>query len=130
MKTRVGTTGLLLHDGKVLILKRGPTAPTFPNTWDSIGGLVSENESVEDCMLREAKEEIGSSVRIRESGKVLDYMDKYGRVIAIPFLLGSDSNKIRLSFEHTEYKWVKPKELKNYRCTPELPKLLKLFKLI
>jgi len=130
MKTRIFTSVILLHKGKILIVKRGPTAPRFPNMWDDIGGHPNENESAEDCMIREAKEECGLDVKIKKAGKVYEYYDDYGRVIAIPFLLESNSSKVKLSFEHSEYRWIEPKDLKNYDCVPDLVEDVKIFGLV
>jgi 8-oxo-dGTP diphosphatase len=129
-KSRAFTSGILVFDGKILILKRGPTAPTYPNMWDTLGGHLVERETAEECIIREAKEECGLDVRIKKAGRVFEYIDEYGRGIAIPYLLESDSNKVKLSFEHTEFKWIEPKEIKNYNCVPDLIEDYKIFGLI
>jgi 8-oxo-dGTP pyrophosphatase MutT (NUDIX family) len=81
-------------------------------------------------MIREAKEECGLDVKIKKAGKVYEYYDDYGRVIAIPFLLESNSSKVKLSFEHSEYRWIEPKDLKNYDCVPDLVEDVKIFGLV
>ena len=130
MKTRVFSSGVLLHDGKILIIKRGPTAPRNPNMWDGSGGHLNENESAEDCMLREAKEECGLDVTIKKTGPVYEFIDEYGRAISIPFLLESFSDRVRLSEEHVDYKWVEPRELGNYNCVRDLLENVKIFGLV
>ena len=128
MSTRIFTSGILTYDGKILILKRGETAPRFPGIWDPPGGhLKDERETAEECMLREVKEECGLDVKIKESGEVYQLFDDYGRAIVIPFLLESDTDKVKLSFEHTEYKWIEPKEIKNYECCPDLINNIRIF---
>jgi 8-oxo-dGTP diphosphatase len=129
-RTRAFTSGILFKDGKILIMKRGSAAPTYPNVWDNLGGHLIERESAEECMIREAKEECGLDVRIKKTGKVYEYVDKYGRSVVIPYLLESDSNKVKLSFEHTEYKWVEPEELKNLECVPDIIEDCKVFGLL
>ena len=121
IKTRIFTSGILLRNKKILIIKRSSIAPRFPNMWDSIGGHLKDgNESAEDCMIREAKEEVGLDLKIKKAGKVYEFYDDYGRAIVIPFLLESDSDKVKLSFEHSEYKWIEPKDLKNYESAPDI----------
>jgi 8-oxo-dGTP diphosphatase len=129
MITSVFTDGFLIKDGKVLIIKRNIDAPTYPGRWDVPGGKLQE-ESAEDCMIREAKEELGIDVKILKSGKVFEIFDEYGRQIGIPFILESDSKEIKLSFEHTEYKWINPKKLRNYRCAPDIIEAAKVLGLI
>jgi 8-oxo-dGTP diphosphatase len=130
IKMRIFTSGILMHKGKILILNRGPNTPRYPNMWDSIGGHLNENENVEDCMIREAKEECGLDVKIRKAGKIYEYYDDYGKAVVIPFLLESNSKRVKLSFEHVECKWIEPKELKNYDCVPDLIEDVKIFRLI
>ena len=122
--TRVFTGGILIHNGKILILKRKSDDPMHPEFWDILGGFFKENESAEDCVTRETKEEIGLDVNIKKVGKVYEVMDDYGRAICIPFLLETKSKKqepkIKISEEHSEYKWIEPKHIKNYECAPDI----------
>lgn len=130
MKTKVYTSGILVRNGKILIIKRNYDAPRFANMWDTVGGHLKSDEFAEECMLREAKEEIGLKVRIKKAGKVLEFNDKYGRSVSIPFLIESDSDKVKLNYEHRDYKWVYPNEIKNYNCVPDIIKIAKLFGLV
>jgi 8-oxo-dGTP diphosphatase len=62
MKTRVFTAGVLVHTGRVLVLKRKPDDDTYPGLWDCLGGHFENGESAEACMTREAREESGLRV--------------------------------------------------------------------
>jgi 8-oxo-dGTP pyrophosphatase MutT (NUDIX family) len=53
---------VVFHDGKVLILRRGRTAPWRPGYWSLPGGLVGPGESASDAAIREAEEEAGIAV--------------------------------------------------------------------
>lgn len=130
LRTRAVAAGVLLKDKKILIMKRGNDAPRYPSTWDFIGGQIHEDESAEDCIVREAKEECGLDVRIKKWSKSFEIIDEYGRVIVIPYLLESDSDEVKLSFEHSEYKWIDPKELKKYECATDIYQDLKMFGLL
>ena len=105
MKTRIFTSGILMRRGRMLILKRKPDDERNPDKWDCVGGHFLAEESAEECILREAKEETGLDVRIKGHGPVFEYLDKYGRAVGIPFLLKADSSRVALS-EHADYKWV------------------------
>jgi 8-oxo-dGTP pyrophosphatase MutT (NUDIX family) len=128
MKTRIFTSGLLVYEGRVLLLKRRPDDERNPNRWDCLGGHFLAEESGEDCMIREAKEESGLDVRIRKSGRVFEFRDSYGRAVGLPYLLGSDSNRVRPT-EHSRYVWVPPKAASRYDCVPEVAILLRRFRL-
>jgi|TARA_B100000959_G_scaffold252673_1_gene282937 isopentenyl-diphosphate delta-isomerase type 1 len=56
------STHLLVFDnsGRVLLQKRSPEKDTFPGRWDSsVSGHVDSGEGYDQCIVREAKEEIG-----------------------------------------------------------------------
>jgi 8-oxo-dGTP pyrophosphatase MutT (NUDIX family) len=130
MKTRVFTTGVVLRHGRVLILKRKPDDDSYPGVWDCVGGHFEKGESAEECMLREAKEETGQRMKIVKLGHLIEYLDAYGRAVAVPFVLRPDPKKEVVPSEHSEFKWIKLGETKDYDIVPDLAKALSLFGLI
>jgi 8-oxo-dGTP diphosphatase len=48
-----------LRDGFILLAKRASHKTWYPNRWDLIGGHVETGESVENALVREAREEVG-----------------------------------------------------------------------
>lgn len=126
MKTRVFTAGVLVHGGRVLILKRKEDDDTYPGLWDLLGGHFEAGESAEACMAREAKEESGLDVELVKSGRVIEYSDRYGRSIEIPFLLSSESEKVVVS-EHSAFRWVPPQTLGRYRRVAGMDEALVAF---
>lgn len=128
LRTVVFTSGILFKDGKILILKRRDD-DTHAGKWDCVGGFFKEFESGEECMLREAKEELGIDVEIVKNGKVFEMLERDRRCIVLPYLLSADSPAIKLT-EYVEYKWVAPDELKKFNCVPDLIEASKLFGLL
>ena len=62
---KVTGTSILFVNGRrevLLFLRDKKSDIPFPNTWDVLGGHVEDNESPEDCILREMKEEIGVDI--------------------------------------------------------------------
>ncbi len=127
MKTRVFTTGVVLRRGRLLILKRKDDDDTYPGVWDCVGGHFEEGESAEECMLREAREEGGQDMKIVRVGPLIEYLDAYGRAVAVPFILRPDPKKEIVPSEHSEFRWVKLSEVKGYDIVPDLAKALSLF---
>jgi 8-oxo-dGTP pyrophosphatase MutT (NUDIX family) len=128
VNTRVFTTGVLMRNGRLLILKRKPDDDAYPGLWDCVGGHFEPKESAEECMIREAKEETGLDVKIVRPGPLIEYLDRYGRAVAVPFLIESKSGKVTLT-EHSEARWIRPSAASRYRIVPDLKKALKLFDL-
>lgn len=58
---RVGTGVIIVRGNKVLLCKRVGSLGT--NTWAFAGGHLDFGESLEDCAVREVKEETGLDVR-------------------------------------------------------------------
>ncbi|MDI6806895.1 MAG: NUDIX hydrolase [Candidatus Aenigmarchaeota archaeon] len=131
MQTRVFTAGIIRYEDKILILKRRDIAEPSPGKWDSIGGSIKEEETAEECILREGKEETGLDIKIIKKGKVFEFKNEHGNWVVIPFLCEANSTKVKVNpREHMEYKWIHPSEIDNYDCVPDLKKDLKILGLI
>ena len=127
MKTRVFTTGVVLKKGRLLVLKRKDDDDTYPGVWDCVGGHFEEGESAEQCILREAREEAGQEMRIVRVGPLIEYLDAYGRAVAVPFVLRPDPMKEVVPSEHSEFKWIRLGDVGRYEIVPDLEKALALF---
>jgi 8-oxo-dGTP pyrophosphatase MutT (NUDIX family) len=57
--TGVVSALLFAEDGRVLFGLRASWKKLWPNQWDSIGGHIEEDETPEETLLREVREEIG-----------------------------------------------------------------------
>jgi 8-oxo-dGTP diphosphatase len=51
--------GVLVKEGHILLGHRSPNRALYPNVWDVFGGHVEANETPEDALIRELKEELG-----------------------------------------------------------------------
>lgn len=127
MKTRVFTTGVVLSRGRLLILKRKEDDDTYPGVWDCVGGHFEKGESAEECMLREAREEAGQTMKIVKVGPLIEFLDAYGRAVAVPFILRPDPLEKIAPSEHSEFRWIKLGEVREYDIVPDLIKALGLF---
>ena len=58
MDSEVCVGGVLLRDNKILLGKRSPDRQFYPGLWDIVGGHRQHNESLEQCLSREPKEEV------------------------------------------------------------------------
>ena len=52
----------LIHCGKVLLVERAPHRKVYPAVWDLPGGHIEGEESPEDALRREAREELGIEI--------------------------------------------------------------------
>lgn len=107
--------GLVLNKvtNKILLLKRSPTDPVDPMSWETIGGKIEKNESLEEALIREIHEESGLSVLVKEPLYALTLV-KGQPAVLIAYLCETLDSKVMLSEEHIDFKWVGPHEFEAY----------------
>ena len=125
-KNRVNIiTVFLEHDNKILILKRSQKVKTMKTKWGGISGYIEQEEPVNRA-LKEIAEETGlknenvTLIRIGEPLEAVESADPKITWVVHPFLFRSNTDQIRIDWEHDEYRWINPKELKNYETVPRL----------
>lgn len=111
----IATKGLIFHNGSFLIVKRSEKCTDTPSTWEVPGGTMEIGETVEECLSREIKEEVGLSVEIIRylySWKIP--RNETHETIGLTFLCETLSNAVELSHEHTSYAWILPSKILDY----------------
>jgi 8-oxo-dGTP pyrophosphatase MutT (NUDIX family) len=125
-------TCLLENKGEILILRRSEEVGTYRELWGGVAGFVEEDEDPYKTAIKEIKEEVGVEendlllVRKEDAIKFTDlYEDKMYDWIVYPFLFHiKEKDKIQLDWEHTEYRWIKPSELKEYDTVPRFKEIV------
>jgi 8-oxo-dGTP diphosphatase len=56
--------GLLLREGRALLVHRSPTKTWYPDVWDLPGGHIEPGESSGQALVRELREELGIEVAL------------------------------------------------------------------
>ena len=129
-------TCLLENNGEILILKRSEKVGTYHELWGGIAGFVEENEEPQETAVKEIKEEVGiekKDLLLVKKEDAIKFTDLYGGKlydwIVYSFLFHiKDRDKIQIDREHTEFRWVKPSELKKYDTVPRFKEIvLKIF---
>jgi mutator protein MutT len=70
----VGVGAVIVSDGKVLLVKRG--REPLAGQWSLPGGAVEVGETLEECLVRELREETGLDVEV---GPVIEVFDRITR---------------------------------------------------
>ncbi|MGE5554437.1 MAG: 8-oxo-dGTP diphosphatase MutT [Betaproteobacteria bacterium] len=110
------TAGVILRDGQVLLARRGPTGDRA-GLWEFPGGKVEAEETAEEALRRELREELAIEVEV---GPLLltvdhDYPDKAIRLLVYACRLVAGEPR---PVECAEVRWVDQMELRNYRLAP------------
>jgi len=106
---------------KFLTIRRSPTAPIRPGIWDLPGGELDFGEQAFDGIIREIKEETGLSVKYLKPCDVESHINRNGDFwTTICYTAETVSDKVVLSFEHDDFKWVTRKEFLKLESSPKL----------
>ncbi|WP_034890853.1 (deoxy)nucleoside triphosphate pyrophosphohydrolase [Gillisia sp. Hel_I_29] len=107
------TCALIVNKNKVLCAQRSEKM-SLPLKWEFPGGKLEKGETLEDCLKREIKEELGLNVKIlqRLPSNTHRYSDK--KIIElIPFRCSLQTSEIDLK-EHSKIEWVTVSQLENF----------------
>ena len=122
------TKAIVKFNNKFLFLRKvKDILPENNGKWECPGGKIDKNEEPEKVVLREVKEETGLKCEIVKELPLLHDIRKGYDSTCHVFLLKSHSDKVRLSLEHSEYKWLKAEEVKNIPLVLFADLLLKYF---
>jgi 8-oxo-dGTP diphosphatase len=117
--------GILVHQGKVFIAKRG-SAGSFSGFWEFPGGKVEEGESDEAAIAREYLEEFGIDVRAQKLLGESSFPHRgEERVLAAWLIDLAPFTKPRL-LEHEEVAWIDASGLASIALVDSDRKLLPL----
>lgn len=118
-------TAFLQRGDRVLLLRRSPRVSTFRGRWAGVSGSIPEGVSPREQALREIREETGlgpEQVLLVREGRPLLVVDEEGRRWEVhPFLFRLVGDPpLRLDWEHTEARWVRPEEIPRFPTVPGL----------
>ena len=132
MKTHFVVTGIVLHNNKVLILKKSSDDYNYPNKWGFCSGFIKEFEAGEDAVLREIKEETGLDANLVKTAEIFEVKDeeKQKTWVVKCFLCSVQHDDVKLCHENQEYKWILPEDMDKYETVPAAKKDLKVLSLI
>ena len=122
---------LIKNEKGYLVTKRSKNETTFPEYWDIPGGLAEYGETPKEALIRETKEEVGLSIKLKEIIHEDSNLDKTKNLIFIRLVyLCKVKNNIKditiQEEEHSEYKFIKSlSELKHEKIAPFLIKVFK-----
>src|SRR5574342_755171 len=125
-KLFVATKAFIVHNGKILILKEAPKYQDGANIgkFDVVGGRLKPGQRFDESLLREIKEETGLSVTIGKPFFVNEWRPvvkgEQWHIVGTFFECHADTDKVTLSVDHDEYRWIEPKEYANHTLIENL----------
>jgi PncC family amidohydrolase len=121
-------TCFLEHGDKILILRRSTKVGTYRRSWAGVSGYM-ETSDTEQAFTEISQETqlYKKDLKLMKKGKPLEVIDRSlnRKWIVHPFLFHVKApEKIKIDWEHTEAKWIKPNELSKYETVPGLGEAL------
>ena len=108
MRLPISAKGVLIHRGRVLLLKneRGE--------WELPGGRLDEGETPEETVVREIREETGLLVSVVSLVDAWVYqVTRSERVLVLEYACRMKGNgAVTISHEHAEHTWLRPADLR------------------
>jgi 8-oxo-dGTP diphosphatase len=123
-------TGFLESEGQILLLLRSNQVRTFRETWAGVAGLIDEGKTADEQVILEIQEETGlgaEDIQLIKKGEPFIFHDANRdlKKVIYPYLFHvKDRRKVRLDWEHTDCKWIKPEEMGQYPTMPKLKETL------
>ncbi|MEE0885680.1 MAG: NUDIX domain-containing protein [Treponema sp.] len=106
---------IVYKDGKILVAHRIPKGD-MGNRWEFPGGKVDAGETDQMAIVREMGEEFGVKAVPGEKITSCSFFHKEKKCFLNAYLVQLEHDGLEKPYiltEHTEYKWVFPKEIEN-----------------
>ena len=123
----VGQKAVLSHNNKVLILQRSDKAGGG-GTWSIPGGGLDTGDEPLQSIRREIKEETNLNPITVSPFSIKSYNNKEDFIVILGYSGKTISNKVKLNWEHTNYKWVDKKDALKEKLTDDARFFIEQFK--
>lgn len=95
---------ILIEDGKVLLIRRA--REPFKGEWAIPGGRIEDDETAEQCAIREMKEETGLDTEIDRLVGIYSDPDRDPRgIIAAAYIVRKTGGELRSGSDAAEARW-------------------------
>ena len=115
MKTLNVVAAIIKKDGKILATKRG--YGEFINMWEFPGGKIENDESKEEALIREIREELDCTIKPIKFALDLEYQYPtfYLKMSCFEAIITEGTPKL---LEHNDAKWLSKKDLDSVNWIP------------
>jgi len=103
------TCAIITHQNKILVTQR-KSSSDHPLKWEFPGGKLKPDETIEECVIREIREELDIGIEIIDTLIAVKHDYGFKQIELIPFLCDFKSGEIKL-IEHHNFMWVSLSDL-------------------
>lgn len=109
---------IIINNNKILLTQRG--YGEYKDKWEFPGGKIEENETKEETIIREIKEELDASIKVEKFLTKVEY-DYTSFYLKMNVFIASLTSSHLLFKEHESYKWIDVSELNDLDALDLLP---------
>ncbi|MFA5432353.1 MAG: NUDIX domain-containing protein [Candidatus Paceibacterota bacterium] len=110
-KFGVATKAIIKKGKKFLVIFKSDTEEISPNEIDLPGGRLKFGEKLEDGLKREIKEELNITIKTIKLSRSWSMVKDDLHLVGLTFLVDYVAGEIKLSGEHTNFKWVNKEDI-------------------
>lgn len=127
---KIVLAGLVVKDGKILVLQRNSNEDIYPDMWELPSGKREPLEPSNGSLTREIKEEAGIDIEVVMPVSIFDYQIEKPEEIRdstqINFIVIPKGTKdVKLSDEHQSFAWISDDEVDKYGMSEETKNVIK-----
>jgi 8-oxo-dGTP diphosphatase len=110
---RVIQKAIIFYKDRILLIQRSSNDEYNPDKWDLPGGKIEHGETPEKALLREIMEETGIEANNPLPMFAWSFNNFSIDSFAVIYQTKATSDKVVISSEHRNHKWVEKKDLGN-----------------
>jgi len=110
------TAAMLVKDGKIIIARRGPD-DKLADKWEFPGGKIEINETPEQCLKREMKEEFDIDVSVGEYLGSSIYHYDHMSIELLAYRTYWKGGEFDLKY-HDDFRWISLEQLAEFDFAP------------
>ena len=106
------TAAILIKRNKILIARRRST-DNEGGKWEFPGGKIERDETPQQCLVREMREELGINVAVGDFFGENTYRYEYGTIKLLAYRTSWIDGQLSIN-AHADCRWVHPAQLDNF----------------